>query len=246
MPITLDSTVATVDGVAFVAVRVRNTEPVDRAVRLENRLDGRVLPPRRHGAPEPGWSSDGYVGVVGADSTLALGYACRAGPDGLIEDDADPVSLADVADPAAADADPINDVLADLPDHRPPPDAASVAAVPGAPGDCPWERSAGSTGSTGVEGAAAELLPSAPTDIPPAVAGYLDEVDARLAKAEAVTDGSVAEATELLEAGTDPDELTELIALDAAALERLASRVDSLASRAEAVDVPTDALERLA
>ncbi|RDZ66031.1 hypothetical protein C5B90_06705 [Haloferax sp. Atlit-12N] len=70
-----DIDVAVDDGVALVSVRVHNDAPVDRRVRLRNRLDGSVLPPRRAGVPEAGWDDDGFEGVVPAGSTVALGYA---------------------------------------------------------------------------------------------------------------------------------------------------------------------------
>lgn len=238
MPVTLDSTVTSTDGVAFVTVRVRNTEPVDRGIRIANRLDGAVLPPRRHGTPEPGWSIDGYAGVVAADSTLALGYACAVDLDKQRDDGADPVALVEVDDPASIDADPMDDVLGDLADHRPPPDTVSApAVVPEAAAESLNVPSGKTIRSNGR---------NEPTGVPPAVARYLRDVDERVSRAESLADGSVGDATQLLEAGTDPDGLTEIVALEATALKRLAARADSLASRAAAVDVPTDALERLA
>ncbi|MFB9825335.1 DUF7857 domain-containing protein [Halobaculum roseum] len=259
MPVTLDSTVTTAGGVALVAVRVRNTEPVARRVRIENRLPGPVLPPRRHGTPEPGWSDDGYDGVVAADSDLALGYACRVavgerGPsdDHPPSDDA-PVELVAVGDPSAAEPDPMDAVIGDLGNHRPPPDAASIAIGAAGPAgaaaapDRPSDPSG--TAATSAHCGESKSPPeatAAPTDVPPAVARYLDTVEGRISRAEAFADGSVADATGLLEADTDPDGLAELVALDATALEGLAARADSLAARAAAVDVPTDALERLA
>ncbi|QZP36695.1 hypothetical protein [Halobaculum magnesiiphilum] len=259
MPVTLDSTVTTAGGVALVAVRVRNTEPVACRVRIENRLHGPVLPPRRHGTPEPGWSDDGYDGVVAADSELALGYACRVAVDERgrsdehpSSDDA-PVELVAVGDPSAAEADPMDTVIGDLGDHRPPPDAVSVAAgdeasaAPAATPDRPSDPSGtAATPDRCGESKSPPEATAAPTDVPPAVARYLDTVEGRISRAETFADGSVADATELLEADIDPDGLAELVALDATALEGLAARADSLATRAVTVDVPTDALERLA
>ncbi len=75
---------------------------------------------------------------------------------------------------------------------------------------------------------------------------YLEEVDGRIARAETLASGSVSDATAVLEGGVAPVGLEELIALDARALTQIAERAESLASRAEAVDVSTSALERLA
>jgi hypothetical protein len=76
----LDARVTTAAGVTFVAVRLRNPHPVAQRVRLANRLDGPVLPPRTEGVPEAGWDETGVTAVVPADGTRALGYACPAPP----------------------------------------------------------------------------------------------------------------------------------------------------------------------
>ncbi|MFC6787018.1 hypothetical protein ACFQFH_14370 [Halobaculum halobium] len=281
MPVSLDSTVTTADGVALVAVRVRNSEPVARRVTVANLLSGPVLPPRRHGTPEPGWSVDGYAGVVDAHGELALGYACRV--DGGAENDSDeaddetdgaahrdahtldteaPVELADVSDPSSAQTDSLADALADLADHRPPPDAVTpVTDLPAPPappdrnGEAPPNPTPDAAASTG--GAAATSReevgestvagpPPASAALPPAVTRVLDEADARVSRAETLATGPVADATAVLEAGVGPAGLAGLVADDARSLARIAERAESLAERADAVDVPTDTLERLA
>lgn len=280
MPISLDSGVTTEGGVALVSVRVRNSEPVARRVAVENRLPGSVLPPRRHGLPEPGWSSDGYAGVVDAQDVLVLGYACRVDGDGATSGDEklprdasdasegpnapdgwrpeDPVELVDVSDPSTDEADPLSDALAGLADHRPPPDVVAPAVGPAggqpdpdgseaetstADGSCP-------DGSSPDEPTSDTSTPresrSDPATPPPGVARYLEEVDGRISRAETLENGSVSEATAVLEDGIAPVGLEELVALDARTVARIAERAESLAARAEVVDVPTDALERLA
>ncbi|KAB1192669.1 hypothetical protein GJR96_04130 [Haloferax sp. MBLA0076] len=77
------------DGIVLVTVRLDNPAPVAQRVRLRNRLDGLVLPPRRGGVPEPGWDDTGFDGVVPADSTVALGYACPVDGDFSLDDDSD-------------------------------------------------------------------------------------------------------------------------------------------------------------
>jgi len=280
MPISLDPTVRTEGGVALVSVRVRNSEPVARRVAVENRLPGSVLPPRRHGVPEPGWSSDGYAGVVDAHEELVLGYACRVDGDGAISGDEtlprdasdasngpngpdawrteNPVELVDVSDPSTDEADPLSDVLDGLADHRPPPDAVAPPDDPagGQPDPRGAETEASTADDSGPEGSSRdEPTPdtstpresrSDPATPPPDVARYLEEVDGRISRAETLEGGSVPEATAALEDGIGPVGLAELIALDARAVAQIAERAESLAARAEAVDVPTDALERLA
>lgn len=244
MPITLDTTVTTEEGVTLVAAHVRNTEPVDRHVRLENRLDGPVLPPRSNGRPERGWSERGYVGVVAAESVLSIGYACNvASPSS--EDPA--VELVSVSDPTDYDADPVDQALATLGDARPPADAVPVAergvaaeSTSAHEGDHP--RPADATGPASASDSAIDPA----TTLPPSVVRYLDEVDARLDQADTLASGTVREATETLDAGVDPAGLDRLLAADAAALSRLADRVTALAERADTTTVPTESLERLA
>ncbi|EMA68291.1 DUF7857 domain-containing protein, partial [Halorubrum kocurii] len=48
-------------GVSLVRCRVRNDDAVPRRVRIESRLDGPVLPPRRDGVPETGWDEAGVT-----------------------------------------------------------------------------------------------------------------------------------------------------------------------------------------
>jgi hypothetical protein len=77
--VSLTTAVDRTDGVTFVRVRVENTGRA-RRVRVDNRLDGPVWPPRQQGRPVAGWDDDGFEGEVGADETLALGYASPASP----------------------------------------------------------------------------------------------------------------------------------------------------------------------
>ncbi len=62
----------------LVEVTVENETTVDRRVRVANRLDAPVEPPRESGAPAPGWDEDGWTGVVPANGRVTLGYACAA------------------------------------------------------------------------------------------------------------------------------------------------------------------------
>ncbi|UIP00194.1 hypothetical protein Hbl1158_02150 [Halobaculum sp. CBA1158] len=258
MPVTLDATATTAEGVAFVTVRVSNTEPVARRVRLANRLDGVVLPPRRHGTPEPGWSDDGYAGVVAGGDDLAVGYACVPNRDGRTAEataiDADPpVELVSVGAPDASDADHVADAATTLGAARPPADAVGGDAdfdgdgggappdpfgtepAPAAPAPAPTPTVADASGS--------RTDPDAP---PPAVVRYLDAVETRIERAEALEDGTVAEATASLSTGIDPGGIEDLLATDAEALSAVAGRASALADRARGVEVPAEAMERLA
>ncbi|PSQ05867.1 hypothetical protein BRC97_07935 [Halobacteriales archaeon QS_6_71_20] len=261
MPVTIDATATTVGAATLVTVRVHNDEPVARRVRLANRLDGAVLPPRRHGLPEPGWSADGYVGTIPAEGTVGLGYACQSASD---PDDSDrPVELVDVSDPDDADPAPLDRARSTLPDARPP--SAVVGAAPPAEVESADPVATGADdGATGFDSdehcddadrseasTADATQPAATSDaeqavVPSAVADYLADVEGRVTDAETFAEGSLADATALLEAGIDPEAVERTVAADAAALARLRERAATLAARAAAVEVPTETMERLA
>ncbi|WP_281195115.1 hypothetical protein [Halorubrum sp. F4] len=84
---------------------------------------------------------------------------------------------------------------------------------------------------------------------PDALEDRLERVERRLERAERLTDADLGTATaelERLDGVSAASTLADRIAKDATALRRLSERASSLAARAEATDVPTDALERLA
>jgi hypothetical protein len=155
-----ESSVESAAGVTLVAVRVRNDAPVARRVRVRNLLDGPVCPPRREGVPEAGWDEEGYEGVVPAEGSLGLGYACPASPsagDGSDADDGGPAVAVEPLGRADGDCETPTDAaraVRALGRARPPADAVPDL-VPGA-------AEAGPV----VEGAAA----SAPDSPPPAAA----------------------------------------------------------------------------
>jgi hypothetical protein len=76
--VTLDYETERTDGVTLVRLYV--TAEHRRRVRVENRLDGPVWPPRREGQPAAGWDGDTFEGVVTADKRLVAGYATPASP----------------------------------------------------------------------------------------------------------------------------------------------------------------------
>ena len=114
------------DDVALVTVELHNPSPVDRRVRVTNRLSGPLLPPRRAGVPERGWDADGFTGVVPAGDHLALGYACPA------SDDRPPV---EISDEGRATADESGTTVAaairGLDEARPPADALPDGSATG-------------------------------------------------------------------------------------------------------------------
>jgi hypothetical protein len=229
-----ESSVTARDGVALVTVSLANPTPVDRVAAVENRLDGDVLPPRTAGVPEPGWDAGGFRGVVAAEGCRVLGFACRA----------------PAVDPPVRVADAGRATGADYPDRtspaaarrrlgspRPPTDAVPVPAVDGESGD-----DADGASSAG------DPEPTGDADLPSPVAAWFADVESRLDRAERLG-GSVPEATAALADGGGLDEarrVPDRVDADAVHLRAAARRARRLATRAEAVDIPVDALRRLA
>lgn len=238
----LDWTQESAAGVALVRARLRNERATDRRVRLRNRLDGPVLPPRRQGTPEAGWDRDGVTAVVPGGDTVAVGYACPA-PTGK-----PPVAIDEVgpADEAEDDATPAAAVR-DLGTHRPPRAVLRDGA------------GAGSNGSTRVAphcpkrgdapGAPEERQTSRPSAQLPDDAGSLfDRYRTRIRTVEALNAAGVVEATALLDANGGIEGVASLagrLDADARELRTLARVADALADRAAATALPTDALRRL-
>ncbi|MFB6068298.1 MAG: hypothetical protein ABEJ90_00020 [Halobacterium sp.] len=84
---------------------------------------------------------------------------------------------------------------------------------------------------------------------PQAVASWLRSVERRIEHGEGLTDASVVEAADVLESAGGLDavaSLPESLAADAETLRAVAAEAERLAERAEAADVPVDALRRLA
>ena len=207
------TTTATAGGV-LVAITLRNDTAVDVRVRVDNDLDGPVLPPRRDGVPATGWDEDGFVGTVPADSRIGIGYACPRsdGPSDGSPADAVSVSVlgpADGTDPSARDR--VADAVRSLGRGAPPADA--VPASPSAESD--------------------------PSGVPPPAATWLNAVEARLRRAERLTDATAAEAAEVLDGCGGVDGVSRLPAEldgDTAALRAAGDRIEELLARAAETD----------
>jgi hypothetical protein len=249
---------------ALVAVTLVNPSPVDRVVRVDNRLDGPVLPPRgRDGVVvTPGWDDQGYRGVVEAGDRRCLGYAVAAPvarPPVAVTDEgrAGPDDRPRRTTPAAA--------RRALASHRPPRDAVPLdldadadAGVPVSTGTPEASGSEGGSDRTTLpvrdggagrrDTAVADGGPSS-AGLPAATSRWIDRVETRIEYAERLTGASVPEATAVLSDAGGLGAATGLPArleADVAHLRRVARRASRLADRAEATDVPVDALRRLA
>lgn len=207
------------DGVSLVTLELRNPTRTARRVRVRNRLEGPVLAPRRHGRTERGWDGDGVTLVVPAGATQGLGYACRAPP-------VSPPATVTGSEPVETAPDPERtaaDVVAALGDPRPPRDGVPTG---GSPAGGAGAVDHGSTGGSETEGTREQTPDPGPTgpepepdpdpsadpdggrdgSIPPAVGAWLARLERRVE-----TGGSV----------------------DAATLEAVATRAETLAERAD-------------
>lgn len=216
--LTCDTTTA--GAATLVSLSLSSAEPT--SIRVENRLDGPVWPPREQGVPAAGWDEAGFDGVV--DGHLALGYACPADP-------ADPPAhIVEERPPAEEEEPTARSLVRELGDASPPPDAV------GPTGDTVRSDSRDSSTQT--------ASPS------PAVTAWLDEVEQRLVHADRLSGAtSVSEAADAVDAVGGPDEIRALrdqLAADREALVAVAERCESLADSAETAEVPVETLARLA
>ncbi len=240
----LDWTQESTAGVTLVRARVRNDRATDRRVRLQNRLDGPVLPPRRHGTPEAGWDRDGVTTVVPADGTVSIGYACPA-PTGE-----PPLTLGEVGaateerDDSTADA-----AVRELGDHRPPravlesEDDARSSDEMVTDVEMPDTAEAGSRSTS-----TAKPDRPDPDSLPDGAEELFDRYRTRVRTAEALNAAGVVEATALLDANSGlagAESLASDLDSDARELRALARAAESLAARAAATTPPTEALRRL-
>lgn len=210
-------------------------------VRVANCLDGPVWPPRRQGVPAAGWDEDGFAGVV--DGRRVLGYACPADP-------ADPpVRIVGERPPDDANGGlSPRDLVRQLGDPAPPPDAVGPPADPSDAGSEPskapgTDRSGRQSGTSGTPRGAA-------SGIPPAVVAWLDRIERRLADADRLASAtSVSKAADAVAAVGGPEAVRALrarLAADQAALAAVATRAEVLATEAETVEIPVETLAELA
>lgn len=263
------------DEVTLVTARLHNETPVDRRVRLRNRLDGPVMPPRTEGVPEAGWDDDGYETVVPADSTLAVGYACpvpeSAECDPPLVVDADERATGDLERGVANPETEAEAVVRRLGRAVPPRDAVptpetlgeqslSVSSSVESPSTArPAEQrdevstpNAAATCSDASAVACDSTGTPEPLDdaaLPDVLSEWFETVETRVDRAERLTDPSVVAATAVLAevGGLDAvDGLQSAVDADAERLRMVAEHAETLAERAEATDVPLSSLRRLA
>ncbi|ELZ87362.1 hypothetical protein C453_03389 [Haloferax elongans ATCC BAA-1513] len=235
-----DVDVSVADAVALVTVRFDNTTPVDQRVRLRNRLDGPVLPPRRSGVPEDGWDETGFEGVVPADSTLAVGYACAV--DGsedngssLTPEDAVSVDVLGRDDPETIPQQTSpEDAIRELGPCRPPADV--VPTPQPTPTEVAGESAFESESDAGPV-AELELEPESEPAPETASVATTDDVERAAGPVESPTDEEVAAAVERETPSTEVSEpRTDLPVDDVAATHSPADDVEATYSSADDVE----------
>lgn len=222
-----------VGGVALVSITLDNDTAAALRVRVENDIDGPVLPPRQDGVPVAGWDSDRFTGVVPPDGRLGVGYACPVAESNAAtvrtDDGPASVEILGPADEETGDPKPPDSVAAtvrSLGRAAPPADAI------------PTETE--TTVSASRAGRSTQSEPDATSaTAPQPVSGWLDAVERQIELAERLTDASADEAAAAIEdcGGIDdaaalPTELDGHID----ALRSIGDRLDDLASRAAAAD----------
>ena len=238
---------------SLVGVRVRNDGAVPRRVRIESRLDGPVLPPRRGGVPESGWDTGGVTAVIDPGDRAAFGFAALADPvDPPVEiASVEPVreNADDGRTAAESESDLARAAVRDLESHRPP-----RRAVAGEDAGDAVNEAGGDVGTVGGEedgDADRSTVPGSPPSAaaPDDIDAWFAAVEARMERAERLADADLATATAVVEeaGGLDAVEgLDERVAADAERLKAVRDRAAALAERAEESEVPTEALEALA
>ena len=254
----LDWETNSVGELTLVAARLSNRRATPRRVRLENSLDGPVLPPRRQGEPEAGWDRDGVTTVVPAKECVALGYAC---PNGEQEPTEPPVAVKAVESPDTAEAAGasgaaeatatekrrVSEVKRRYADARPPRVAVGGPTALGSqerPLSLELSEREAAKRSDGEADSAVCLARNSRT----VTKDMLRQYRSRIETVEALTVAGVTEAADLLETGgglTGIEAMGRELTDDAAALRALAAEATALAARADAATPPTETLRRL-
>jgi hypothetical protein len=223
-PVGVDVTTSALRGLTLVRVELRSDIDEALRVRVSNRLDGPVLPPRDEGVPADGWDAAGFTGRLPAAGGLGIGYAC-------------PVTGAPAADAAVS-----VDLLGSAPESPETTGGAGVAdairdlgrAAP--PVDAVPTPDAASPSVLGANGPLSKRTDETPPPQP--VSAWLAAVESRIERAERLTDATASEAAVVLESDANEvlPEVSGTLAADLAALRTTADRIQRLADRAAAAD----------
>ena len=241
------------NGVTLVRCRLRNERTVPSAVRVESRLDGPVLAPRRNGVPENGWDRSGVTVRLDPGERRAVGFASPARP---VEP---PVAIeeTETGGEGGTDDSDSRDAVRRLKTHRPPADviehlAGETGSITSGDGENKSDEMSDGDGSSGDdETPGDDEAPGGdgPSDAHETIDEWFTAVERRIERGERLDDADLASATEEIKAAGGVSALADLdrkLGDDVTHLRRLSERAASLAARAEATDVPIDAMETLA
>jgi len=236
-------------GVTLVTCRLDNPAALARRVRIENELDGPVLPPRRHGVALSGWDAGGVSLRVEPEATAAVGYAVAAPaaepPARIAAEEPIRKGAVDADRPAGGSEPTAAGAVRTLGAYRPPRAAVTASERDAAGSTARRTPSADANARVDDGGGTGEASPAGPA----AVDAWLDAVERRVERAETLDGADVPTATEAVAAAGGLDAVRELdgrVETDAERLRAVASRATALAERAAAADVPTGPLARLA
>ncbi|WP_182013957.1 hypothetical protein [Haloquadratum walsbyi] len=252
--------------VILVAVTVYNNTSVDCRVRVQNRLNGPVLPPRQAGIPASGWDAAGYNGHVPAGKRMTIGYACPSDDN----DDDDTVPSIDETVSVEAHADSIIDntsintsissptdaVIRTLGRSRPPidtiPDSNPISR---SSSDSPTDNMAETPGTDRHITSAVSASKNKQTSLPPCVDTWLTTIEGRFDQSMG-SDQSVSNRTRQTRinmmntthaprASSKPNK--QLTEAEYEALEEINTRVDHITTASPHVaDQPINALRQIA
>ncbi|MFB6250454.1 MAG: hypothetical protein ABEI27_01990 [Halobellus sp.] len=216
-------TTSALRGVTLVQVELRSEIDEPLQVRVSNRLDGPVLPPRTEGVPNAGWDAEGFTGRLPAAGGLGVGYACPADANA-----SDAVVSVDLRGSVrerdeTTGGSGVAAAVRDLGRATPPTDAVPISD--GASSSLP-------------ESAAPVASRGADVPVPSPVTEWLDAVASRIDRAEELTDATASDAVTVLESNTD-DALAAIpaeLATDLEALRAVTDRTERLADRAVAAE----------
>ena len=100
--------------VTFVRVVIQNDRNTAQIVKLRNRLDGPVWPPRFGNVTAPEWNGQTWEKEVGPGQQIGLGYAC---PEPVA--DKEPIEVVSASRGVGNDQEPPEEVLASLEEWAP-------------------------------------------------------------------------------------------------------------------------------
>lgn len=252
--------------VILVAVTVYNNTSVDCRVRVQNRLNGPVLPPRQAGIPASGWDTAGYNGYVPAGKRMTIGYACPSDDnddddtvpsiDETVSVEAHAGNIADSTSINTSIPSPTDAVIRTLGRARPPVDAVSGSnPISRFSSDSPTDNGAETLGTDRDITSAVSASKNKQTLLPPCVDTWLTAIEGQSDQSMGI-DQSVSNRTRQTRINmmniahaprTSSKPNKQLTEAEYEALEEIKTRVDHIITPSPHVaDQPISALRQIA